>query len=141
MLFPFVLVLSLPRAPSVLDLNFMERVEAFVRSTEPSAQPPEPFRTDIARMGHRYWKCRLKAQQRLHAASLADQRWLFWARASRDREIGMRANAILRAINRCVRCNGEGKYTKKSEFGDWMVEVNCPDCFEWGTWWPWTPWD
>jgi hypothetical protein len=120
--------------PAVINLAFASGVEDFVIAASPGHRPPEPYRSLFDRLGSPLWAEREAASKRLEVLSADDQRWLLWGRRSRDPEVVMRCNAILRRLNPCPNCKGSG------ESKNWY-EYPCSDCLGIGTVWLWSPWD
>lgn len=116
------------------DLEFVRRVEEFVIAAQPGHRPPEPYGGLIERLGDTGWRERESASEQLKAASVSDQRWLFWGRVHPDPEVRLRSNALLRRMNPCATCRGSGS-SKNWEL--WP----CPDCQGTATAWPWSAWD
>lgn len=90
------------------DLAAAWATEEFVLSARPHANPPEPFRGLMVRMGNPGWRTRDAASKEMASASRDDQRWLFWGRHHRDPEVRLRCNAIIRRLNPCPTCKGTG---------------------------------
>jgi hypothetical protein len=116
------------------DLEFTAAVESFVQVTRPDAAPPEPYRGLIERLGDSSWRERDAASRQLQAASMTDQRWLFWGRRHLDIEVRLRSNAILRRLNPCSNCKATGQ---SKNWDAWP----CWDCNGTATAWPWSMWD
>jgi hypothetical protein len=116
------------------DLEFARGVEEFVIAARPGTRPPEPYCRLIERLGDSSWRERETASRELEAASVADQRWLFWGRRHPDPEVRCRSNAILRRLNPCSTCKGTG------DSKNWELWP-CWDCQGTATAWPWSMWD
>jgi hypothetical protein len=116
------------------DLEFARGVEEFVIAAAPGGSPPEPYRGLIDRLGDSSWRERDAASRQLQAASMTDQRWLFWGRRHLDLEVRLRSNAILRRLNPCSTCKGTGQ---SKNWDAWP----CWDCNGHATAWPWSMWD
>ena len=123
----------LAQQPTLADLEFSMAVEASIQAERGTA-PPEPYAGLIARLGSECWTCREIASRKLQRLSADDQRWLFWGRASRDLEIRLRCNVILRKLNPCPSCDGTGESKNYSGYP-------CFDCDGLKTIWLWSPWD
>jgi hypothetical protein len=114
------------------DLMFMAAVEEFA-----AASPPDPCDRLIAALGRSEWRERDAASRGLESTMLAnpgDARWLFRGRRHSDPEVGLRCNVILRRLNPCSTCKGDGKSK------NWELHP-CWDCDGAGTNWPFSMWD
>ncbi len=138
MLIPPTLVLAIwlgwPLAtPRLADLEFLMAVEETVMA-EPGTAAPEPYRGLIERLGSDCYHCREIAARKLKEASYFDPRWLFWGRHSRDPEVRLRSNTIIRRLNPCPSCGGSGASRHYREDPCW-------DCQGIGSVWCWSAWD
>lgn len=122
----------LTAGPSRADLEFIDAVEQFVRTSRPRAEPPEPYRSMLGRLGDRCWRCRERATLDLRAASVGDPRWLLWARHDSDPEVRLRANNLLRDLTRCGPCRGSGLCREFVQRPDRPDDPNCFNCGSWG---------
>lgn len=131
----FVLSLWFGPAPALTlpDLEFMVAVEESVMA-EPGLAPPEPCKGLIERLGSDSYRDREAASRSLWVTSRFNQRWLAWGRRYRDPEIRLRSNTILRRINPCPTCKGEGRSVH-------YREDPCFDCGGSGSRWPYSAWD
>jgi len=91
-----------------VDLEFTDAVEYFVRASNRTAAPPEPFLSLLKLLGVPCYRCRERAGRGLLEGSRSDLRWLLWGRHDRDPEIRLRCNRILRDLTRCPECLGDG---------------------------------
>lgn len=138
MLIPPTLVLAIwlgwpLETPRLADLEFLMAVEETVIA-EPGTAAPEPYRGLIERLGSDCYHCREIASRRLKEASYFDPRWLFWGRHSRDPEVRLRSNTIIRRLNPCPSCGGSGASRHYREDPCW-------DCQGIGSVWCWSAWD
>lgn len=100
--------LIFPLGPSRADLEFQHAAEEFVIASAPGHEIPQPYRTMVQNLGCEFWLNRENAARLLESRIRPHVRWLFWARKSRDLEIAMRANVVLKRIYRCPDCQGVG---------------------------------
>lgn len=136
--------------PTRADLDFVmaseESIMAFAEPGTPRYTPPEPFGTLIRQLGDERWWTREHASRELTRWSIADQRWLFWARRHHDPEIRVRSNVILRRLNPCRSCGETGhtryeRYDQDPITGEFRWVNWCPECFGCGSLWIWSAWD
>lgn len=135
MLLPATLALSLwiGPPPTLADLEFTMAVEESVMA-EPGTAPPEPYAGLIGKLGSDCCHCREAASRQLGGVSCLDRRWLSWGRRSRDPEIRLRSNTIMRRLNPCLSCGGSGVSRHYREDPCW-------DCRGIGSVWCWSAWD
>ena len=122
----------LTAGPSRADLEFIDAVEQFVRTSHPRAEPPEPYRSLLGDLGAPCYKCRAAAAGRLRANGDEVVRWLMWGRHSVDPEIRLRANNLLRDLTRCGPCRGTGLCREFVPHPDRPDDPNCFNCGSWG---------
>jgi hypothetical protein len=103
-----VILAAPPPATVRRDLEFTDAVEYFVRDSDRTARPPEAFLSLLGLLGAPCYRCRDLAGRQLSEASRGDCRWLLWGRHSRDPEVRVRCNRILRELTRCADCWGGG---------------------------------
>jgi len=118
--------------PARADLEFIDAVEYFVRTSRPRAEPPEPYRSLLIDLGDGCFRCRDRAATALRGASGNDLRWLMWGRHDRDPEIRWRCNNLLRDLTRCGPCRGSGLCREFAERPDRPDDPNCFNCGAWG---------
>jgi hypothetical protein len=113
------------------DLEFTDAVEYFVRDAVRSARPPEPFLSLLGLLGAPCYRCRDLAGQQLRSVSAGDCRWLLWGRHSRDPEVRVRCNNMLRELTRCGECGGGGvcRLHRPAAGGD--PDGPCLNCGQW----------
>jgi len=126
---PLILAAAVCQAPTAEDLVFIRAIEESVMRMVPDARPSDPFRGLIRSAGDDDWRKRESASIALEL--IAEPRWLFWGRKSKDPEIAVRCNQVLRRLNRCPACKGSGS---SSSWSEWA----CTECAGSGTVWPWS---
>lgn len=89
------------------------------------------------KLGDSLWKVREQTSKKIleyYKYNKHEIRWLFWGRHSKDPEIALRCNTIIKKLFICENCSGKGH--SKSWY-----ETSCFDCDGIGTYWGLTPWD
>lgn len=120
-------------SPILRDLEFTAAVEASIAS-EPGTAPPEPFGSLIRDLGDSSYRKREAASAKLTEASRGDVRYLFWGRMSRDLEVRLRSNSIIRMLYPCPSCRGSGRSRDYHKDPCWF-------CAGGGSSWWWSAWD
>jgi hypothetical protein len=126
-----------PHQTAVTELAFVGAVEDFVLKADPLARPPEPARGYFARMASLEWRERDRATrgaEAYFAANPGEVRWLFVGRRSRDPEVAVRANVVIKLLNPCSTCKGEGTSRNQEAWPCW-------DCQGTKTRWPYSAFD
>lgn len=133
---PITLALSLwlGRPPHVVDLLFGFAVEESIIAEFGMQSIPEPYLGPIVALGDARYLARESASARLRVISLIDSRWLLWGLHSRDLEVRLRCNTIMREIHRCPECDGY-KVNKVNGYSP------CVECYGVGSAWPWSIFD
>lgn len=89
------------------------------------------------KLGDSLWKVRERASKDLleyYSHNVNEIRWLFWGRHSKDPEIALRCNTLLKKLSICQNCHGKGQSQ------NWY-EYPCNDCDGIGTYWGLSPWN
>lgn len=124
------LLLLIHDRPRLDDLEFEGAVERSVMA-EFGTHPPEPYRSAIEGMGAYHYLDREAASREMFArCQLGGRRWIWWAHASPDPEIRLRATTIVRRLSPCSSCRGTG--ASRHHRGRY-----CSDCYGVGSVWWW----
>jgi hypothetical protein len=121
------------------DIEFTRAIEDTVQGFAPATQPPAEWADIFYRMGSPNWRTRERASKEALAIVAADRgqtMWLMWGRRSRDLEIALRCNCVIRRANPCGSCKGLG-----FKHYDWGSDYECPECLGVGHLWPRSIWD
>lgn len=116
-------------AVEVRDLDFMLAQEAFVVQQRPMARPPEHVRDIFDQIEVGQYCERQAASQRLLRV---DPRWLYYGVTSRDAEIRLRCDAVLRIRAVCKECKSSGlcmgMFPPDSHPSKWKYGLACLKC-------------